>query len=87
MAPLIKNVKGHAVHLTFKAKPLKYNGLPGNFNLASRYLNVKKGSGGGTSGRAIAFCLGRPGLNPVRELEFFNSELLSIFSHWVAGFF
>ena len=30
---------------------------------------------GGTNGRAMAFCLGRPGLNPVKNLDFFSSKL------------
>ena len=30
------------------------------------------GSGGGTRGRAIVFCLGRPGLNPGMDLGFFQ---------------
>ena len=29
------------------------------------------GSGGGTSGRAMAFCLSRPGLNPGLDFGFF----------------
>ena len=42
----------------------------------------KAGTGGGTSGRAMAFCLGRPGSNPGDGIKFFFSlELLSIYSH------
>ena len=39
------------------------------------------GSVGGTNSRAMAFCLGRPGLNPRSDFVFFSSELLSIYSH------
>ena len=46
------------------------------------------GSGGGTSGRAMAFCLGRPGSNPRSDFWlFFSSEFLSTYSQWVWGFF
>ena len=50
-------------------------------------IDKTDGSGGGTSGRAMAFCLGRPGSNPGLDFGFFSSELLSIYSHWVSGFF
>ena len=50
-------------------------------------LTKVAGSGGGKSGRAMAFCLGRPGLNPGSDFGFFSSALLSIDSHWVLGFF
>ena len=42
---------------------------------------------GGSSGRATAFRLGRPGSNSVMDLGFFSSELLSIYSHRVLGSF
>ena len=38
------------------------------------------GSGGGVRGRAVAFCLSMPSLNPRTDLGFFGSELLSIYS-------
>ena len=50
-------------------------------------LLIINGSGSGTSGRATAFGLGRLGLNPRTDLGFFSSELLSICSCWVLGFF
>ena len=37
----------------------------------------RSGGGGGTSGRAKAFCLGRPVFNP--GMDFISSELLSIY--------
>ena len=33
-----------------------------------------RGSGGGTSGRALAFCLGRPGSNPRTDFGFFSGQ-------------
>ena len=45
------------------------------------------GSGGGTSGGVMTFCLGRLRLNPGTAIGFFCSELLSIYSDWVLGFF
>ena len=46
--------------------------------LSQPKLPINLDSGGGTSGRAIAFCLGNPGLDPGMDLFFFSSELLSI---------
>ena len=40
-------------------------------------------SGGGVSGRAMAFCPSKPGLNPRTDLAFL--EMLSIYSHWASG--
>ena len=40
-------------------------------------------SGGGVSGRAMAFCPRKPGLNPRTDLAFL--EMLSIYSHWASG--
>ena len=40
--------------------------------------NGFRGSGGGASGRAMAFCPSRPGLNPGKDFGFFSSELQSI---------
>ena len=36
-----------------------------------------KGSGGGTSGRAMAFSLGRPGSNPGTDIGFFQFRIAS----------
>ena len=33
------------------------------------------GIGGGTSGRALAICLGRPGLNPGTDFGFFQVRI------------
>ena len=39
------------------------------------------GSGGGTSGRAMTFCLDRPGSNPGTDLGFYSSEnVVNLFS-------
>ena len=46
-----------------------------------------RGRGGGASGRAVAFCLSRPGSIPGMDLAFFGSELLLIYSRWALGFF
>ena len=35
---------------------------------------TRTGSGGGTSGRAMAFCLGRPGSNPGSDFGFFSVQ-------------
>ena len=32
---------------------------------------------GGANGRAMAFCLGRPGLNPEKNLDYFPFKILS----------
>ena len=46
------------------------------------------GSGGDTSGRAMPFCLSRPGSNPWNDgFSFFCSELMSIYSYLALGFF
>ena len=46
------------------------------------------GSGGDTSGRAMPFCLSRPGSNPLNDgFSFFCSELMSIYSYLALGFF
>ena len=40
-----------------------------------KYLLIGlRGSGGGTSGRAMAFCLGRPGSNPGSDFGFFSVQ-------------
>ena len=44
------------------------------------------GSEGGTSGRAMVFCLGMPDLNPGTDLCFFSSELMSFVSLGVGLF-
>ena len=45
------------------------------------------GSGGGTSGRAMAFCLGRPGSNPGSEFGFFQFRIaVNLFSLGVGLF-
>ena len=44
-------------------------------------------SGGGTSGRVMAFCFATPGLNSGMNLGFFSSELQLIYSHWLSDFF
>ena len=45
------------------------------------------GSGGGTSDRAMAFCLGRPGLNPGTDLGFFQFRIVvNLFSLGVGLF-
>ena len=41
---------------------------------ATSYHLGPVGSGGGTSGRAMAFCLGRPGLNPGLDFGFFSVQ-------------
>ena len=53
-----------------------------------RYLTfVIKGSGGGTSGRAIAFCLGRLGSNPGSDFGFFQFRIaVHLFSPGVGLF-
>ena len=38
--------------------------------------DLYQGSGGGTSGRGMAFCLGRPGLNPRMDLGFFQFRIV-----------
>ena len=45
-----------------------------------------EGRGGGTSGRAMAFCLGRPGLNPGTDFGFFSvqNRCQSILNGWQA---
>ena len=49
-------------------------------------LLFEGGSGGGTSGRAMAFCLGRQGSNPGMDLGFFHQNFCqSILTGW--GFF
>ena len=35
----------------------------------------KVGSGGGASGRVMAFCLSKPGLNPGTDLAFFGNAI------------
>ena len=43
--------------------------------------NLACGSGGGTSGRAMAFCLGRPGSNPGLDFCFFQFRVaVNLFS-------
>ena len=45
------------------------------------------GSGGGTSGKAMPFCLGRPGSNPMMDLGFFQFRFaVSLFSLGVGLF-
>ena len=45
------------------------------------------GSGGGTSGRAMAFCLGRPGSNPGTDFTFFQFRIaVNLFSLGVGLF-
>ena len=39
------------------------------------YVSYIAGSGGGTSGRAVAFCLGRPGSNPRSDFGFFQFRI------------
>ena len=64
--------------------------LPATGNSAvvkDKSISTFLGSGGGTSGRAVAFCLGRLGSNPGKIKAFFSSELPSIYSYWVLGLF
>ena len=51
------------------------------FLIFSNWSNFK-GSGGGASGRAMAFCPSEPGSYPRMDLLF--SEMLSIYSHWAS---
>ena len=45
------------------------------------------GSGGGTSGRVVAFCLGRPGSNPRSDFGFFQFRIaVNLFSLGVGLF-
>ena len=46
---------------------------------------MEDGSGGGASGRAMAFCPGKQGLNPGTDLAFFG-RMLSIYSRWALGY-
>ena len=39
------------------------------------HQNSLQGSGGGTSGRGMAFCLGRPGSNPRVDFGFFQFRI------------
>ena len=56
-------------------------------NLFLKLCFGRAGSGGGTSGRAMAFCLGRPGLNPGLDLGFFQFRIaLNLFSLGVGLF-
>ena len=48
--------------------------------MRSKYTNemsssIQLESGGGTSGRAVAFCLGRPGSNPGTDFGFFQFRI------------
>ena len=45
------------------------------------------GGGGGTSGKAMAFCMVRPGLNSRTDIGFLSLKLMSIYFHWVSCFF
>ena len=47
-------------------------------------VEKERGSGGGASGRAMAFCPSNPGSNPRTDLAF--SEMPSIYSKWVSGY-
>ena len=38
-------------------------------------LGLKKGRGGGTSGRVLVFFLGRPGSNPGMDFGFFQARI------------
>ena len=58
---------------------------------ATIFLRIKLilslGSGGGTSGRAVAFCLGRPGSNPGTDLGSFQVRIaVNLFSLGVGLF-
>ena len=56
-------------------------------NSTTDYDNEAHGSGGGTSGRATAFCLGVPGLNPGMDLGFFQFRIaVNLFSLGVRVF-
>ena len=46
---------------------------------------IKVGSGGGASGRAMAFCPSEPGSNPWTNFAFFG-RMLSIYSRWALGY-
>ena len=45
------------------------------------------GSGGGTSGRAMSFCMGRPGLNPGLDFGFFQFRIAVNLSSLGVGLF
>ena len=49
-----------------------------SLSLVARYfvLDSHKGSGGGTSDKALAFCQGRPGLYPGTDLGFFQFRVV-----------
>ena len=50
-------------------------------------IKINRGSGGGTSGRAMAFCLGRPGSNPGLDFGFFQFKIaVNLFSLGVGLF-
>ena len=50
-------------------------------------MSIVVGSGGGTSGRAMAFCLDRPGLNPGLDFGFFQFRIaVNLFSLGVGLF-
>ena len=53
--------------------------------MANKLLD--NGSGGGTSGRGLAFCLGRPGLNPWTDFGFFQVRIAVILFSLGVGLF
>ena len=60
------------------------------FDLIAKLINQLydqwlEDSGGGASGRAMAFCPSEPGSNPGTDLAFFG-RMLSIYSCWALGY-
>ena len=45
------------------------------------------GLGGGASGKEMVICPSRPDLNPVTDLGFFGSSLLSVHNLWITTHF
>ena len=58
-----------------------------NTNYFVFHKSINRSGGGSTSGRAMAFCLGRPGLNPRTDLGFFQFRIaVNLFSLGVGLF-
>ena len=74
-------------------KPSDYKHIRDGYKLLKallaygRRVTEIKGSGCRTSGRAMAFCLGRPGSNPGTDLGFFQFRIVvNLFSLGVSLF-
>ena len=52
-----------------------------NFNVLK--FHYRQGSGGGASGRVMAFCLSEPGLNPGTDLAYILTGRWAISKEWV----